>query len=130
MQSFILTDKRYDLHYLLGLLNSKLLSWYFLAVNSVGRRDDFPKIVLTQSRNLPFASINFDDPADRARHDRLVSLVEQMLRLKQDHAAAAAALADRRFDLAEQIARTDRAIDTLVYELYQLTDAEIQIVEE
>jgi phosphate uptake regulator len=78
---------------------------------------------------LPIRRIHFDDPADRARHDKMVSLVETMLRLKQEHAQAEAVFSERRHELAEQIARTDQAIDALVYELYGLTEAEIAIVE-
>ncbi len=129
MQSILLTDIRYNLLYLLGLLNSKLISWHFLETNSVARRDDFPKIVLKQTRELPFRKINFDDPADKARHDKMVSLVEQMLLLKQQHAAANATHDDRRHELQARIDAADRQIDQLVYELYGLTDDEIKIIE-
>lgn len=35
---------------------------------------------------LPIRRINFDDPADVARHDKMVALVEEMLRLQKEHA--------------------------------------------
>jgi hypothetical protein len=38
-------------------------------------------------------------------------------------------LDDARHDLARRIARVDRAIDELVYELYGLTEEEVKIVE-
>ena len=38
-------------------------------------------------------------------------------------------LDDARHDLARRIARVDREIDRLVYELYGLTEEEIKIVE-
>src|SRR5690606_12477443 len=57
IQSILQTDDKYTLFFLLGILNSKLLSWYFLKVSSVGRRDDFPKIVLKHSRSLPVVNI-------------------------------------------------------------------------
>ena len=64
-----------------------------------------------------------------ARHDRLVALVEEMLRLQREKAAAEARLLDSRHDLARQIERLDAQIDALVYELYGLTEEEIAIVE-
>ncbi|MDH7489257.1 MAG: hypothetical protein QHH80_07080 [Anaerolineae bacterium] len=73
--------------------------------------------------------LNLEDPAERAMHDRMVVLVEEMLRLKREHAEAEAALEDRRHDLARAIERTDREIDRLVYQLYGLTEDEIAIVE-
>ena len=76
---------------------------------------------------LPIRPINFSDPADVARHDRMVSLVEQMLEL---HKRLAAAPASDHELYQRQIDATDREIDKLVYELYGLTGGEIKIVEE
>jgi hypothetical protein len=44
-------------------------------------------------------------------------------------AAAERSLDDARRDLTHRIARVDRGIDGLVYELYGLTEEEIKIVE-
>jgi hypothetical protein len=60
-------------------------------------------------------------------HDRRVTLVTQILDLNkrlQD-----ARLEQEKTLLSRQIEATDAAIDTLVYELYGLTDEEIAIVE-
>ncbi len=57
----------------------------------------------------------------------MVSLVEQMLTLHQQSAAAKTPDAQAR--LQRQIDATDRQIDRLVYELYGLTEEEIGIVE-
>ena len=70
-----------------------------------------------------------------ARHDHMVALVEQMLQLPKQQAAASDA--DREL-YQRQIARpavsgvdaTDREIGKLVYNLYGLTEEEIKIVEE
>ena len=72
-------------------------------------------------------TIDFDDPADVARHDRMVALVERMLALHKQLADAKTPQAKN--VLQQQIEVTDRAIDGLVYELYELTDEEIVIVE-
>ena len=66
-------------------------------------------------------------PADVARHDRMVKLVEQMLEL---HKRLAARKSQSDHDLYQrQIDATDREIDRLVYELYGLTQEEIEIVD-
>jgi hypothetical protein len=78
---------------------------------------------------IPIRRINFDDPADVARHDRMVVMVEEMLRLQKEHAPAEAQKEDRRHELARQISQLDAQIDALVYELYGLTKEEIGIVE-
>jgi hypothetical protein len=67
-------------------------------------------------------------PADAARHDRMVALVEKMLNLNKRLAAAKAA--HEKEVLAGMIDATDRQIDRLVYELYGLTEEEIAVVED
>ena len=71
--------------------------------------------------------IEFIDPADVARHDRMVALVERMLALHRQLAAAKTPTA--KTVLQRQIDATDRQIDRLVYELYGLNEEEIEIVE-
>jgi hypothetical protein len=71
--------------------------------------------------------IDFSDPADKARHDKMVGYVEQMLAAKKERAGA---LTDRETEYWERwCAGLDRQIDELVYELYGLTDEEIAQVE-
>jgi len=57
----------------------------------------------------------------------MVAHVEQMLTLHRQ--LAACKTPDERTRLERQIAATDLRIDRLVYELYELTEAEIRIVE-
>ena len=72
--------------------------------------------------------MNFSDPADKARHDKMVKLVERMLDLNQQkHSGKLAPSQAERVD--REIAATDAEIDELVYELYGVTDEERKIVE-
>ena len=78
-------------------------------------------------KKFPVRTINFSNPADKAHHERLVTLVMQMLDLNKK-------LPDVRLDhekkmIQWQIDATDRQINTLVYELYGLTEEEIAVVE-
>jgi hypothetical protein len=111
----------YDIRYVLGLINSTFLNTYF--------RKRFTTISLTAAflGILPIRTINFSDPADKARHDRMVALVEQMLALHKQ--LAAAKTPDAKTVLQRQVDATDKQIDRLVYELYGLTEEEIAVVE-
>ena len=112
-----------SLHYLMGLLNSRLLTWRFRSIGKLKSGGIYEYFWNSISR-LPIRRIDFDSPQDRARHDRLVSLVGQMLAaLSQDAGGRDAELRDRK------CAALDRQIDQLVYELYGLTDEEIALVE-
>ena len=76
---------------------------------------------------LPIRTINFDDPKDVARHDKMVALVERMLDLHKKLAAATIPADKKLYE--RQIEARDEEIDALVYELYGLTEEEIAIVE-
>jgi hypothetical protein len=113
-------------YYVLGLLNSKLIDWYLRKI-SMRAYQTAHLYVKRYIEQLPIRTINFDDPADAARHDQMVTLVERMLDLHKKLAAAAIP-ADKTL-YQRQIEATDRQIDALVYELYGLTEEEITIVE-
>jgi hypothetical protein len=116
--------------YLLGILNSKLIFSYYKRIATVigdpdkgGRLRWFSQDVV----KIPICTITPNDFVDIARHDRMVTLVTQMLDLNKK-------LQDARLEqdktiLSRQIEATDGAIDKLVYELYGLTAEEISIVE-
>ena len=74
---------------------------------------------------LPIIIIDFNNPAEVALHDRMVALVVRMLEL---HKRTPQTPNDQE-RLQREIAATDAHIDRLVYDLYDLTDDEIKIVE-
>jgi hypothetical protein len=127
MQSVLPVAAGPDLNFLLGCLNGRLLSWYFLQKSNIAQRDDFPKIVLKETRSLPFPRIDLKKSADKAQHDRMVNLVEKLLvlmpRLRQARSEA------ERKTLQNAVTAADGQIDALVYELYGLTEKEIRLVE-
>lgn len=116
----------HSLHYLQGLLNSRLLDWLLHGI-STPFRGGYWSYGKRFIERLPIRLINFVNPADRARHDRMVALVRQMLQLHEN--LASAKTAHDKTLLERQIVATDRQIDALVYELYGLTNDEIAIVE-
>jgi len=122
----LLPDIGFSFHYLLGILNSKVLS-YFLKLISTPFRGGYLALNRQYIEQLPIRTIDFDDPADVARHDKMVALVERMLELHRKLAAASIP-ADKEL-YQRQIQATDRQIDALVYELYGLTEEEIGVVE-
>jgi hypothetical protein len=122
-----LRSRKESVRYVLGLLNSALLS-FFLRRISTPMRGGFFRYFTQFLQQLPIHTIDFSDAADVARHDRMVALVESMLDLHKR--LAAATLPDDKALYQRQIETTDRQIDALVYELYGLSDEEIAIVEE
>ncbi|MCE0484189.1 MAG: BREX-1 system adenine-specific DNA-methyltransferase PglX [Methylacidiphilales bacterium] len=125
--TFKLDYQKHDLLYLLALLNSRLLRWYFPFVSAPFRGGwmSANRQFLSQ---LPFRQIDFSKPADKARHAKIASLAESMQIAKKQLGLAQS---DRDKDFYEnKCTALDRQIDSLVYELYGLSEDEIKIVEE
>ena len=122
-----LADEQLFLEYLLGILNSKIATFVAKVIALDLTDGAFTKFRTNQLARIPIRTINFSDPADKARHDRMVTLVESMLELHKR--LPNAQTPQEKESLERQIAVTDKAIDSLVYELYGLTDDEIKIVE-
>jgi hypothetical protein len=113
--------------YLLGLLNSKLGFAYFKETCAAleGKNEVYFRFKRQYLQNFPVHKINFADPAEKAAHDKLVTLVERMLSL---HKRSARTPQEQEM-LRREIESTDGQIDRLVYSLYGLTEEEIKIVE-
>ena len=114
--------------FVLGLLNSRAMSAFFLQVAPKARKGLFPKIIITDARRLPMPDMDLSLPAYKARHDKMVKLVDRMLDLHKK--LDTANVPGDKTAIQRQIDSTDREIDNLVYELYGLTEDEIKIVEE
>ncbi|MEI6278125.1 MAG: TaqI-like C-terminal specificity domain-containing protein [Verrucomicrobiae bacterium] len=119
-------DEDFSAKYLLGILNSELLG-FFWEDQFFDQRKTFPKIRGTYLKELPIRPIDFSSPGDVARHDRMVALVGRMLEMVPKRRAEKNPQTAAQLDA--QIAATDRQIDRLVYELYGLTDEEVRLVE-
>ncbi len=119
-------EKAESIKYVLGLLNSRLLDLYLKSISTT-MRGGFFRYFTQFIEQLPIRTIDFSNPADRARHDRMVALVEGMLDLHRR--LPAARTPQEKTLLQRQIEATDHRIDALVYELYGLTDEEIRLVE-
>jgi hypothetical protein len=127
LNPFVLIDDSLDPRFVLGVLNSRLISYLYVNTSSTATKDDFRQTTLAELRRLPIKTMDLSNAADKTRHDKLVSLVEQMLSAKRQFAGEHSEK-DRNF-YENKCAALDRQIDALVYELYGVTDDEIRIVE-
>jgi hypothetical protein len=117
----LLKDTRYSLNYILGILNSELINYYF-----ANTYVDY-NIKPTYLKKLPIRTIDFNNKDDKDMHDLMVELVERMLTAKKAWSTAQTEK-DKTYykDKCEAI---DELINKLVYDLYGLKKEEIDIVE-
>ena len=98
--------KEYSTKFILGLINSKLMNWYFFQFQSEGLHcypDD--------AKQFPIAKVN------HSQQQPIIALVDQILDTKKTHPNVDTS------DLENQI-------DKLVYDLYGLTEEEIAVIEQ
>lgn len=123
----ILVSSDYSREYILGILNSNLTNW-FLSNISTKMRGGWFSCESRFIKYVPIHIIDFSNPEDVASHDRMVSLVKQMLELHKK--LDAAKLGSEREMILRRINATDAEINKLVYKLYGLTTEDISIIEE
>ncbi|MEA5403390.1 N-6 DNA methylase [Arcicella sp. DC2W] len=166
-----------SLKYILAILNSKLLSYYFIKNTAKSVRKLFPKIILNDLRKFPVKNISETEQTLFIEKADLMLLLNKNL---QEQSQKFQRTIQRKFDLSElstklenwysltfkefigelakkkiklnlsqeaewedyflaeskklqaikaEIDQTDKEIDAMVYQLYGLTEEEIQIIE-
>jgi len=114
-----------DLRYLLGLLNSQLLSAFFRSVFGGNQlQDGYLRVGPPQLRSLPICLPNLRCDSDRRDYQQLIEWVEQRL------ACASLSIGPQRpqphGELEPRLdVQLDLQIDRLVAKLYRFTDAEM-----
>ena len=97
--------KTYSTKYVLGIINSKLMNWYFVQFQSEGLHcypDD--------AKQFPIAKASFE------QQQPIIDLVDKILEAKKN-------------DPLAYTSNLEAKIDKLVYELYGLTEEEIAVIE-
>lgn len=129
VQVYAVAEPDEDPHYLLALLNSRLLSYLFRirfqAKQLAGRYLAINKGPLER---LPIRIVGAADTRDRSLQRRLVVLAEAMQKMSIERPVRNSNRADQE-SVSDQLESMDSEIDRIVYELYRLTDREIETVE-
>ena len=115
-------DKNINNLFILGIINSSLINFIFQ--NKYNTKKLFPRILLENLKQLPFPNITY---VNRNKHDLLVSLVDKMLIVKKQESEVNSELEKNL--LIRQIDKLENDINNLVYQLYELNDNEIKIIE-
>jgi hypothetical protein len=114
-----------DIHFLLGLLNSKLLNFWFKYM--YGNDDKvFPHIQKNQLESIPILMVGSTQQHKELR-DLIVLRAKNLLRLYRERSEML--MNPRGHQIETKIDHCEDAINAAVYKLYGLTDAEIAIIE-
>ena len=97
-----------EIEYLLGILNSKLATFYHFKSSPKATKGSFPKILVYDIKNFPLPNIY--------EKSKIPSIVKQILNIKKENPEADTTI-------------LEKEIDILVYDLYDLNEEERAIVE-
>jgi len=117
----------FSMKYLCGLLNSRLMSIIFERSSNKIVANAFPRLSVGDLKNLPIKNIDFNIKSEKAVHDKISEIVDNLLRLY--NTISSIPLETDRQQLQRAIDHAERRIDELVYELYRLSEEEIAIIE-
>lgn len=121
-------SEKVNLRFILALMNSRLLSGYYrLFLKST--KKVFSEIQARQVEELSVRQIGFNNPEEKKMHDELVALADRMMELNKRLALIGDAPSDERDVLSQKIQSIYTEIDQRVYDLYELTEEEKQIIE-
>jgi hypothetical protein len=122
-----LENNEHNIKYSLGIINSRLLNFIYEIFNPE-KGEALAEVKRTNVARLPIGAVDFSNPSEKAQHDKLVALVNNMLELRKKYHEARMVQDQELY--GRQIKIVDAQIDRLVYELYGLTEEEIKVVVE
>jgi len=118
LTNLIIANENYSIKYILTILNSKLINWYY--------RQFFRDVNIKPEdlRELPIKVLNINDQS------QLIDLADRMLKLNKQLVKIHPNMTKERVSLTEEIKKIDASIDALIYELYGIVDDEKKIIED
>jgi hypothetical protein len=103
----VLDNETYDIKYVLGILNSKLATFFHFNYSPKATKGDFPKILVKDIKEFPIPS-NFNS------NPRIKKLIDNKIESEKTN---------------KDLLNFERIIDTWVYKLYELDFDEVLIIE-
>ncbi|GHU98074.1 hypothetical protein FACS189483_05600 [Spirochaetia bacterium] len=100
----------YSAKFILGIINSKLISYMLTKGSTAARKDDFTQITLNDIRNIHIPAVT------KQQVEEIEKLVDDILSLKKKDALA-------------NTLKLEQKLDNIVYKLYDLTYEEVRTME-
>ena len=111
-----------NIKYLLGILNSKLIDWYYGFIGKPkGKSREYFNEPLSK---IPIPKIDFQNPSLKFTHDQIVECVDQIINTKKE--IKVIKLQTRIDSLMAKIGFLEEKLNDLVFKLYGLTNDQIQ----
>ncbi|MFH1526044.1 MAG: TaqI-like C-terminal specificity domain-containing protein, partial [Bacteroidota bacterium] len=120
-------DNDINIKYLLALLNSNLINFYHGNKYLDLSKNLFQKILIQNCKKFPVKLIDDKNKKEKYLHNDIVKFVDQLLHLNQEKSETK--LQTKVSQIESKIEYCETKINEIVYQLYELTEEEIKIVE-
>jgi type I restriction-modification system DNA methylase subunit len=122
----LLRTKEIGIKYLLGLYNSRLINFLYQSRVQEGGRV-FAQVKTVNLKPLPIKLIDKANKIEISHHDEIEKQVGSLLKLNEE--LKDSKLQNKTEQIKQHITHSEDKINELVYKLYDLTKAEIKIIE-
>ncbi|KXK38737.1 MAG: N-6 DNA methylase [Saprospiraceae bacterium] len=122
----LINKSTYHKNFITAIVNSKIVNWYalrFIFANAIRTMQFYNP---TTSK-IPFPKLDLKLKSDKLKHDEIVKSVDLLLQLNKDKQNIT--LPSQLEMIENRIAYAENKINQIVYELYDLTEDEIKIIE-
>jgi hypothetical protein len=123
----LICKQKYPPEYILGILNSKLMTYYHRKRYLDEFKRLYQKILIKDAKRFPIRTLDERDKRQVHLRDELVSSVKRMMSIRED--LKGLRTVQEQSVVERQLLSIDGKIDKTVYELYELTDAEIEVID-
>ena len=123
LNNLIVNDKAIDIKYVLGILNSKLTTFYlrYAIINNS---------ILTIHLDKPYIGKIPIKVISNEKQKEVIKLVDRISELNEQLVRHNDKDTDKKQELTEQLDKTNEKINDLIYELYGITEEEKKVIEE
>ncbi len=116
----------HSIEYYVAILGSSLLAYFIKNYFDEGN-DAFPQIKVGQLKSLPIVLVDLSDKKQKEVHDKITNTISNLFKLNAQ--LNNTKLETQRQQIQRTINYSESKIDELVYELYGLSEEEIEIIE-
>jgi type I restriction-modification system DNA methylase subunit len=116
-------DQIISIKYILGILNSKLMSFYHKEKYLDPYKTLFQKILIANAKKFPIKIISNE------KQKSFNENIDKIIELQKKYNLSKNKITDERNEIEQSTLEYDKKIDEMVYEIYELNSNEIKIIE-
>jgi len=119
-------NNKFELEYFLGLLNSEIISWYYLAIQP-RKGKVFSELKINQLKSFPVPKIDIGNTYDYQDYNMVIKIVKEIVNLKSG-------IIDLKTDKGKNVFSNkynglNKELNSIVYNLYKLNKEEIKFIQ-